>query len=274
MKTLLIYIALFIAPFYTIHGQVNLVERDIDWSGIELQNSDSLVSSLIKMRADLNKSSQGYLDMQRSHSHAINLNNDILPDLAIYWTDYLNENLLQIFINNGDSLIKIFEKSGQITSIEKSLPTSPLLINLNTIRYSSPPFLAEYSTLAISPEGKILSLKEIDYYQATKFPDEFNLNIPFKVKNDKYRLRMTPAIENGNDNPPLQSGNLIQELAQGDEGVALSSFEDQTGRIWWFAIIFNNIKKSPEGYLFVNVEKPQRINNLCFGWISSTYLEY
>lgn len=274
MKTLLIYITFFIASFNTIHGQVNIVEKDINWSVIELPNSDSLVSSLIKMRADLNKGPQGYLDMQKSHSHAINLNNDLSPDLIIYWTDYLNENLLQIFINTGDSLSKIFEKSGQITFFEKKLPTSPLLINLNTIKYSSPPELAEYTTLAISPMGKIQSLESIDYYQGTKFPQGYNLNIPFEVQNDKYRLRMSPEIINGKDNPPLESGNVIQELAEGDRGIALSSHTDETGRVWWFAVILNNVEKSTEEYLFVNTEEPKRINNLCFGWISSTYLKY
>ena len=68
MKTLLINLALYIASSYVTYGQVNLVEKEIDWAGIELQNSDSLVSSLIQMRTDLNKEPQGYLDMQKSHS--------------------------------------------------------------------------------------------------------------------------------------------------------------------------------------------------------------
>ncbi len=274
MKALIIFITIFYSSSLFIYGQVNLVEKEVDWKGIELPNSDSIVGSLIQMRSDLNKGSEGYLDMQRGYSHAIHLNNDLLPDLVIYWTGYLNEKLLQIFTNTGDSLIKIFEKSGQITFIEKRLPSSTLSITLNTIRYSSPPGLAEYTTLSVSSDGKLISLKETDYYQATKFPDTYHLNIPFTVKNNKYRLRMTPEIEDGANTPPLQSGNLIQELAKGDSGVALSSYKDETGRVWWFALVFNNVEKSTDDYIFVNTEDPKRINNPCFGWISSTYLEY
>jgi len=98
-------------------------------------------------------------------------------------------------------------------------------------------------------------------------------------------LRKTPEINNRIDSSLVAEGlygNIILEMAHGDEGVALAEYEDSTGRIWWFVSMKNNIPKPLTDYFYLDAkgEKYSRQNGYettldkpIFGWLSSRYVE-
>ena len=247
--------------------------EDIPWEKIEINKSDSLLNQLYKLNPSLTNKNDHLLELQRGYSHIVNLNNDSYPDLIIYWTALYNENMLEIYLNTGQELKKLIEVSGRITYFEKHSPISPLRIKLKDYRYSIDPFLVEYKELTFTPDNNEISTQTIDFYDVTKFPESLTMNIPFEVTQSKYRLRKTPEIDNGNMQAPHDAGNLIQEFTAGDIGIAMAEETDETGRVWWFVMMKNNINKSEGEYFFINTDETDRINNPIFGWISSRYVK-
>lgn len=257
---------------WNLRAQIPMKELDeIPWEKIEITQSDSLLNNLFQMNPDLRNKNNDLMDLQRDYSHIVNLNNDQYPDLIVYWTALLNENMLEIYLNTGNELKRLIRRPGRITFFEKHSPLSPLRINLKTYQYSSPPFLAEYTELTFIPEQDDIIIENIDFYDNTRFPDQLSINIPFVVAQSKYRLRRTPIIDNGQLKAPNEAGNIIQELTTGDLGIALAEETDETGRVWWFVMMQNNIAKSADNYFFINTDEPDRIKNPVFGWISSRY---
>lgn len=248
--------------------------ESIPWKQIEITQSDSLLSELFGLNSHLRDNNEEFLEMQKGHSHIVNLNNDKYPDLIVYWTSYFNENMLEIYLNiGGKELKQLIRRPGRITLFEKHSPLSPLRINLKTYQYSSPPFLAEYTELTFLPEEGNLRSSIIDFYDGTLFPNQLTRSIPIKVTQPKYRLRRTPEIDNGKMEAPDDAGNIIQELTVGDVGIALAEKTDDTGRIWWFVLMNNNIVKNANDYFFINTDEQDKIQNPCFGWISSRYVK-
>lgn len=112
------------------------------------------------------------------------------------------------------------------------------------------------------------------YIEWSFFPDKFDLHVPFRVRNNYYRLRSGPAV----DNTPnfnyydlfCADGNIIAEYLAGSTGTALASFTDNAGIEWWFVLMDNN--RMPQNSIF----HPGRNNGSpakYYGWMSSAYLE-
>lgn len=263
MKVIILLFLLFLNPIQTF-SQVFIEEIKVEWESLEISHSDSIKNKLLGMHPDLIKANKDISEIQKGFTHVVNLNNDSLPDVIIYWTDFYNENLLEIYTNKGDSLSLRLREHGQITRIEKGLPTSPLQISMNEVKYSSQPFLAEYKEITFFADPDEIKVTKVDYYEDTEFPDDLKFHTLFEVSQPKYRLRKSPKIDNK---------NVIQELTQGDRGIALAEKEDETGRTWWFVKVFNNIDKSSSDFYYINLEEPNRISNQCFGWISSRFVK-
>lgn len=98
-------------------------------------------------------------------------------------------------------------------------------------------------------------LYEYRFLKGTQFPEDFNVNISFITKNEEYFLRSKPVIDNA---------NIIANYKSGSIGKALATKEDETGRVWYFAIMINNI----EPHMSLIYEKM----SFSFGWISSRYV--
>lgn len=258
------------------YAQIPMTElKEIPWEQVEITESDSLMTALFKLHPDLTSENKHdeLMEIQRSQSHIVNLNNDQYPDLIVYRTELYNENMIGIYLNTGNDLKQLIRRPGRITLFKKHSPLSPLRISMKSYNYSVPPYLAEYTELTYLPSQDTLIAHTTDFYDKTEFPGQHTLNIPFEITQPKYRLRKTPEIDNGKLKAPYKAGNIIQEVTKGDIGIALAEKTDKTGRVWWFVMMKNNITKNPDNYFFINTDETDRINNPCFGWLSSRYVK-
>jgi len=250
--------------------------------------SQELVSEIIKKSPDLNKynnTNHYYYSVLKNSTYYTDLDNDGDIDMVLYIKGFWNGDGIEIFINENDIYRKVY--SCPVFEIVKSFfstpPNSVFYLATKNYYHSSFPFLASYDELTIA-KNEIIKSKTY-FYEVTQFPEEINLNIKFRILNDKYRLRRSPHIDNEVDSSYESTepfGNIILELAENDTGTALAEYTDQTGRIWWFVKMDNNIKKPLDNYFYYNKSGEryrikegleQTLDHPIFGWLSSRYVE-
>jgi hypothetical protein len=94
----------------------------------------------------------------------------------------------------------------------------------------------------------------------------------FVVKNDKYKLREQPVIDDKYDEQESDFeqkpvyGNALAEFNKGSKGEAIAEKPDETGRVWWFVIMDPDAKA--EYNRFYGDQKASKA-----GWMSSRFLE-
>ncbi|MBN2572596.1 MAG: hypothetical protein JXA68_10745 [Ignavibacteriales bacterium] len=118
--------------------------------------------------------------------------------------------------------------------------------------------------------GYELQSKYSMYYNVDMPKTRFKKPIGFKTINDKYYLRLNPYI---NDTIILdhdEEGNIFAEYPKDSEGFAIAEQTDETGRIWWFVIMKNNIK--PIWDLYVNGDNNEE-PSYYLSWISSRFVQ-
>ena len=248
--------------------------KEFSWKDKELNLDDSTKKKIILSKHFSNKNYpynqiSWYVDkaLNRylSKFHPVNLNNDGLIDF-IYTGDDGVANVVTLLKQTEKEWIVIFhEQGGKLTNIEFNELTGNRKIELLSFKnlYNS------YIELNIINSEKELFVKksEIFRFGETIFPSKFELRTPFIVKNEKYYLRHKPEIS---------ESNVIGEFTKGDYGVALASETDDTGRVWWFVIMYNNIPKEIDKFETLKMSEKEFINiheKAMFGWISSRFLE-
>jgi hypothetical protein len=94
----------------------------------------------------------------------------------------------------------------------------------------------------------------------------------FIVKNDKYKLREQPVIndkydayESDFEHKPVY-GNTLAEFSKGSKGEAIAEKSDETGRVWWFVIMDPDARA--EYNRFYGDQTASKA-----GWMSSRFLE-
>lgn len=114
--------------------------------------------------------------------------------------------------------------------------------------------------------------KKIKEFYGLAIPDQRMRPRRFTVKNDKYKLRESPVINekydeyaSGLEGQPVY-GNSIAEFKKGSQGVAIAEKPDGTGRVWWFVIMDEDAKTEKNRF---NDDQ----NASKAGWMSSRYLE-
>ncbi|MCU4162985.1 hypothetical protein [Carboxylicivirga caseinilyticus] len=98
--------------------------------------------------------------------------------------------------------------------------------------------------------------------------------IRFEIQNETYNLRYAPDIEIGipeGDTPfdVIDGQNISAVYYKGDQGTALASKEDSTGRVWWLVIM----DKAPTGETILYPGSDEYDNYRPIGWFSSRYLK-
>jgi hypothetical protein len=243
--------------------------RDVPWTKFELSVSDSMLFELIEKNKTI-KQLHGHLgDNIIDYCHPIDIDNDMNIDILFYWQTSI-QHQLALYVNDGKILNKAFNQFINLTQINHCLPSSMLKFYGITGLISGYPEASQLTEISVFSTGKY-EINECVYYLDTEIPEVFDIKIPFKVINDKYRLRTKPEIDNGDNDNDL--GNIIGEFATNDHGIALAESKDQTGRIWWFVMMNNNISKD-KSYLHVdNDNSGFHRKKKVFGWISSRYLK-
>jgi len=243
--------------------------NEIPWNKIELEISDSTLMELINKSTYLKYLRGSFGEGMTSFCHPVDIGNDLNIDIIFYWQTSLEDQLI-LYLNDGNKLNSSFSQYINLTKIESYLPSSGLKFYGITGLISGYPEASQLTEITIFPNGEY----QIDgcvYYLDTQIPENFDMKIPFEVVNDKYRLRTKPLIENGKNDTDL--GNLIGEFATGDTGLALAKSIDETGRVWWFVIMNNNIVKN-NNYLHVDKDNSDvHRKKKVFGWISSRYVK-
>ena len=243
--------------------------KDVPWSKFELSVSDSTIFELINKNKTL-KQLHGHLgDGIVDYCHPIDIGNDMNIDIIFYWQTSI-QHQLTLYVNDGNVLNKTFDQFIDLTQINYYLPSSMIKFYGVTYLISGYPVASQLTEISIFPTKKY-EINECVYYLDTEIPEVFDIKIPFKVINDKYRLRTKPEIDNGDDENDF--GNIIGEFAPNDSGVALAKSKDETGRIWWFVMMNNNISKDNSYFHVDNDNSGYHRKKKVYGWISSRYLK-
>ncbi|MEP2025782.1 MAG: hypothetical protein ABJH98_12135 [Reichenbachiella sp.] len=99
---------------------------------------------------------------------------------------------------------------------------------------------------------------------------ESSLN--FKVKNDNYKLRLSPIIDDstylGYLTEHEKLGNSLGSVNKGTRGIAYAYSVDETGRTWWYVAISTEYKLN-ESVLYM---EDLHSNSYYVGWMSSRFL--
>ena len=202
--------------------------------------------------------------------HAIHLNSDSLIDFIYEGYQGGESSLVSILLNQNGKFVVQEEKSGRILNIEKLAPSMGLLINFEQYGCCDDPSNWIQTWVIRGSRSRIVIDKtpRIYYLKGTRIPDCFTINSRFEVVNKPYTLRCTPQII---DDPEIihnyDRGNIVAEFGTGDSGTALASYEDETGRVWWFVVM----EKPKHQDVFHNFKIFR--NERWAGWMSSRYLQ-
>ena len=188
----------------------------------------------------------------RTSFNLMDLNNN--GRLDIFYSGYLggaSDSYSYIFLNTGNGLEQVF--SGEMGLFISAVNRDGIFVGLIYCyegQAADCPQMSYLNLLMFSGTDEETE-NVINYPNDTKVPlDLFSTPIDFTIKNEKYFLRSTPVIDNSTGSCEL-TGNIRYEYKKGHKGKSFASETDETGRVWWYVIMDNNIA----------------------GWMSSKYLE-
>jgi hypothetical protein len=253
----------------------------LEWSKIEItltqEEKIDFLNKYFDYEKNVNSPNTEPGSLDPNTFHILDLNGDFELDVIQYRESTSLGEYLVIFLNEKGKLNRVFNQYGKILRITRKSIHSPLEIliisclNSGFLTYSldNINFIGRKESL----ELEILKESTLIYPDELEYPEKQTINIPFRIKNDVYKLRKEPKIDSVDIKPPYKYGNLIAEFTKGDLGHAFASKKDETGRIWWFVAMENNIKKDWTKFNHCDNESEKRRNMRVFGWISSTYVE-
>ena len=208
-----------------------------------------------------------------SRFHIVDFDLDGFNDI-IYYGPSGAEPLITIFLRNkSGEFSEVLSYYGMITNIWQSNPLSTWVVALREFECCDGQlacisnYIPEFDDK--SELKKYRLSQSFCYVDGTLFPDAnaSTIGVFFRVINSNYKLRLQPFIpaENADD-----KDNLIAIFTKGTEGRAIAATADETGRIWWFVTIHNNIDvESAYFKSTINLKNDYHI----LGWMSSRYLE-
>ncbi len=120
--------------------------------------------------------------------------------------------------------------------------------------------------LTYMPEKKVME------FGSLTVPDKIMAPVRFLVRNDKYRLRSSPEINDEYDTDRSSHygepayGNIIAVFPRGSRGEAVAEHKDTAGRVWWFVLMDKDAKAITNHFY-------DDAGGYKTGWMSSRYLE-
>ena len=285
---------LFLLKAFIGFGQVDLffpLTEEFDWTSIEKQNLE-FKRMFIKNHPEefeyykLNDEYTPSLSDLENHLHIIDFNGDGLDDIIFHGESGGEPIEISIFINTGDSFVKIFTEEQQIHKIVFENGKVHKLyiqddgcccadIGINKI------FTVDYS----SKLPKINLITEMQYIKwrfnthsdnndnNAEYPSHyFDKPIKFEILNDKYNIRFSPFIDGSTEFAhcgQFWDGNSVGKIKFGSIGYALAEKTDSTGRIWWF------VAMDPNSVIYESIYYDDKIspNSYKLGWISSRFVK-
>jgi len=252
-----------------------LIKNDFNWEFWEKKYPEKQKLDIIKNVDDelfesLNASSYHSLESDIDNFHFIDFDSD--GDYDIIYCGFVGSESdgTMIFRNQDGIYFKILDLFGKVVEISRSFPVEP--VSFKIIDYPC----CEENTFNVESYVPFVNEKVIDYklsnklayVRKTKFPNKSNsYRKLFKVKNEKYLLRSSPTIDNESNEG---IGNVVAEYTTGATGYALAEASEETGRVWWFVVMINDVK--PKNSQFSKGNN-NNFPSFYLGWMSSRFLE-
>lgn len=251
---------------------LNPISTDI-WTAVEikLNNKEKLdLISQIKFSNIRLTPSDGTSNLELFH--ILDINNDGLLDISYSGPKAEGEGTV-FYLNNGDTFLESDWIHGKVININR-LEISKLL---EVQTYAMPccaGFVYALKTVLLKSNIhtgiEIIELDELNYMSGTLEPNNLITTQRFTTVNQEYKLRSSPEI-----NPQADiwteniDGNTVAIYPSGSRGTAIGQKSDETGRIWWFVIMENNLQ--PDKSLMYYQNDPK--GNKSMGWMSSKYVK-
>jgi hypothetical protein len=262
------------------NNQIDLffpLKKEFEWANFEKQDQE-LKKRFIENLPDEFESYIRYEDMSNLEEalHVLDFNGDGLNDIIFNGHLASEPEYIIIFINTGDSFIKIFK---EIQKINKVVVENGRIQKMYIqdgdcccdYLLTNKIFNVDYS----SELPKINLISQIQYLntRVEKYPNNyFEKAIKFEVLNDKYNIRFSPIVDDKTQawhcGEP-RDGNSLGKIKSGSIGYALAGKIDSTGRVWWFVALHPNSKI----YESIYYNDEIRPNSYKLGWISSRFVK-
>jgi hypothetical protein len=278
MRFFIVLISLILFSGITLFSQKPFFKKDIEWN--DYSKKDLSFNSKVEK---INSIDDGLLFYLKSNSILRqNLSNfhfidyDLDGEIEILYSGDAGTDAKRTLIfelNKRGNYVKTFDKFGEVYCIRQFLEVEPFSFILKeeaccggiTVTYEIYHPIYEKDSLRLRASSKYCSIKGV------KLPKKEIEPIRFKVKNERYYLRLNPMINNKNKvHYHLIKGNVISEYTKGAQGYAIAKETDDSGRIWWF-VIMNNQKKPSK--TVINNGSNNNNDFYSFGWMSSRYLK-
>ena len=274
MRLFLITIFL-ISYFKGVSQDLSNFESEFDWSEYELRSFDSTdLERIFPIVKNLPLRSKSDALNHLDYFHLIDFNNDYKMDIFYNgWTGGEGE-MLQVIKNNGSNfeIIQTIYGSVQDLKIENNQVTEIEILDYACCAG----YVDHFQLWKKDGTTNFVGINDLALIVGTPIPsDQFENPIRFRVKNDRYNMRVEPEIreleENNASFDPIDGQNISASFTTGDTGTAIAKKVDETGRIWWF-VIMDNMPHAEFPKLFYGG------NNDIFrykpvGWISSRYVD-
>lgn len=225
--------------------------------------------------------SDGLLDDYRldgdpsANFHLVDFDADGLTDVLFYGYTGSESKDVIFFRNTGKQYKEVFSVLGKLVYINPFKPFEPLSFAI--VQYGCCASINDvfefYTPTNIGSEFGFELTNKIAHIQGMEFPINGFINpVAFKTINPEYTMRIKPIINNGEPYHPdyPMPGNTMAIYPPGSVGTAIAEKTDGTGRIWYFAIMRNNIEPIKH-ILFKGYNNDQPYFTM--GWISSRYVE-
>lgn len=252
------------------------LSNEFDWISIEKENQE-LKTKFIKNLPD----EFAFYRQQNNTSnlenclHIVDFNSDGLDDVIFNGYIANESKYIIVFINTGESFVKIFTGNQEINKVVlKNGKIDKLYIQdggccCEYIRVSKI-YSVDYSFAL--PKITLISQMQYLNNSVEEYPSYyFDKAIKFEVLNDRYNIRFSPVIDDTTEVGYCGwdgNGNSLGKIKSGSIGYALSEKIDSTGRIWWFVAL---LPKS-EIYEPIYYDEATLPNSYKLGWISSRFV--
>lgn len=202
--------------------------------------------------------------------HVLDINNDGLLDVA-YSGVYAEGTATFFYLNKGLKHEQSDMIPGEVVRIER-LPLSNYLEIKTHLRPCCVGSVHTHSIYLVHSNNglKVSNLDNVDFYEDTLEPNESIKKTRFVTTRPEYKLRVTPEIA-ANFDKWIESidGNTVAIYPKGSRGIAIAESTDETGRIWWFVIMDNNVQPIKSLMYYNNNPKGSK----SMGWMSSRFVD-
>lgn len=256
------------------------LKKEFEWANIEKQNH-ILKAEFIKNHPNefeyyrYETEYMPTLSNLEEHLHIIDFNDDGLDDIIFDGYSGGEPMEISIFINTGNSFVKIFTEYQKIHKIIfENGKIQRLYIQDDGCCAESVGINKFFHVDYSSKLPKVNKINEVQYIlDRTEYPNKyFEKPIKFEILNNNYNIRFSPVIDDTTEvyyRGESGTGNSLGKIKSGSIGYALAEKIDLTGRIWWFVVM----NPKSEIYESLYYDEQYRPNTYKLGWISNRFVK-